>query len=54
MTLNNSGTTVTLTGKVNVVTTPKGLAPGSVISGSGTLNINGSSIDGDFTVTKIT
>jgi hypothetical protein len=53
MTLNDSGTTVTLTGKVNVATTGTGLPPGSVISGSGTLNIAGFNIKGDFTVTKV-
>jgi len=53
MKLVDSGTTVTLNGKVNVVTTGAGLPPGSVISGSGTANINGNDIKGDFVVTKI-
>jgi len=53
MTVNDSGTTVTLTGKVNVAPTGTGLPPGSVISGSGTLNILGFDIKGDFTVTKV-
>jgi hypothetical protein len=54
MSLNDSGVTVTLNGKVNVVNTKTGFAPGSVISGSGTIDISGFSVDGDFTVTKIT
>jgi hypothetical protein len=54
MTLNDSGTTITLDGHVNVVPTKTGLGPGSVIFGSGTLSISGFDIKGDFTVTKIT
>jgi hypothetical protein len=52
--INNSGITVTLNGTVNVNTTKGGLPPGSVISGSGSVNISGFSISGSFTATKVT
>lgn len=54
LTLDDSGVTITLNGKVNVTPTATGLAPGSVISGSGSISIAGFSIDGDFSATKTT
>lgn len=54
LTLDDSGITITLNGKVNVTTTAAGLPPGSVISGSGSVSIAGFSIDGDFSATKTT
>ena len=52
LTLDDSGVTITLNGKVNVTPTATGLAPGSVITGSGSISIAGFSIDGDFSATK--
>ncbi len=54
LTLDDSGVTITLNGKVNVTPTAQGLPPGSVISGSGSISIAGFSIDGDFSATKTT
>ncbi|HSZ55808.1 MAG TPA: hypothetical protein VK797_09115 [Tepidisphaeraceae bacterium] len=48
-----TGITITLNGSVNVFTTKTGLAPGSVISGSGSVNIAGFSISGSFIATKM-
>lgn len=45
--------TLTLNGKINVATTAKGLPPGSVISGSGTIDIDGFDVNGNFTLTKV-
>ncbi len=46
--------TVTLNGKVNVTTSKTGLPPGSVINGTGTLDIDGFDVDGSFSLTKET
>ena len=46
--------TLTLNGKINVATTTKGLPPGSIINGSGTIDIDGFNVDGNFTLTKVT
>lgn len=54
LSLEDSGVTITLNGRVNVTPTATGLAPGSVISGSGSISIAGFSIDGDFSATKTT
>jgi hypothetical protein len=52
--INNTTLTVTLAGNINVKTTPKGLAPGSVITGAGTVTVKGYTVSGSFIVTKVT
>ena len=54
LSLEDSGVTITLNGRVNVTPTATGLQPGSVITGSGSISIAGFSIDGDFSATKTT
>jgi len=49
-----SGITLTLNGKINVTTTTKGLPPGSTINGTGTIDINGFDVNGNFSLTKVT
>lgn len=51
--ISNTELTVNLIGVVNVNPTKKGLAPGSVITGVGTVSVLGYNIDGSFTVTKV-
>ena len=52
--ISNTSLTVNLVGVVNVTTTKKGLPPGSVITGAGTVSVAGYNISGTFIVTKVT